>query len=207
MTVCRYVAATLVLVFASVFLGAAPGRAAQPILSDPLTTWPLNFGTQSTTAFAKNGSIHLALPPNNATWVSYTGFTFTDMDASLTITPNITTGNAAGLTFWGTGSGNFFEFYLADQVGLFALFHRVPGANPVWQNIVPWTKNAAIKVGGPNTLRVVTKGNSVTLFANGQLLGELNVMAPATGGMVGFEGESGSRGPADYSFTNLIVSQ
>ncbi len=203
----RYIAATLGFAAVLTLAAAAPGRAGQPILSDPLASWPLNFGTQSTAVFAKNGAVHIAVGANSADWLTYTGFTFTDMDASLTITPNTTTGNTAGLMFWAPGNGDFFEFDVSDVSGTFAIEHHIAAGNPVWQNIVPFTKSAAIKIGGPNTLRVVTKGNSVSLFINGQSIGGLNVMAPAGGGMVGFEAEGSAKGPADYAFTNLTVSQ
>ncbi|HQT38336.1 MAG TPA: hypothetical protein PK231_02845 [Acidocella sp.] len=193
----------------SVFFALAfhSAQAAQPILSDPLTSWPLNFGVQGAQIFAKNNAVHIAIPANAANWAIYNGFTFTDMDASVTVTPTNNLGNLGGLIFWSTGPNDFFELDVSDTNGTFALEHRTSTGSGGWQAIVPFSKNPAIKGGAANVLRVVTKGNSVTLYINGQSIGSLNLMAPAGGGAVGIEAESTAKDPCDYAFTNLTVSQ
>jgi hypothetical protein len=190
-----------------VLAGAAPALAGQVVLSDPLSTWPLNFGAQGAEVFLKNGAVHISVPINGANWVSYNGFTFTDMDASVTITPMTATGNAAGLIFWGTGPSDFFEFSVSDTGGSFAVYRHVSTSASPWQAVVPYMKSALVKAGAANTLRVVTKGNAATLYINGQVAGSLSLMAPPSGGAVGLEGEGGAKGPADYAFSNLTVSQ
>jgi len=184
-------------------------RAAQVVLSDPLTSWPLNFGAQTANIMLKNGAVHVVLPGNGSISEIYTGFNFTNMDASITITPQTATGNVAGLIFWATGPGDFFEFMISDVNGNFALVQRGSANGGSWNLIVPFTQNAAIKsgAGATNTLRVVTQGNSVALYINGQTIGNADIPEPAGGGAVGFDGEGQGTQPADYVFSNLSVSQ
>jgi hypothetical protein len=180
--------------------------ASQPVLSDPLSTWPLNFGGEGNSITEKDGAVHIILSPSTANWGIYNGFDFTNMDASVTVVSNAKGGNIGGLVFWASSPNDFFVFSSADIPGTFAVFHHIAGTPSTWRNIVPFMKSAAIKTGQPNTLRVVTKGNSLALFINGQSVGQLGIMAPAGGGSVGIEAES-ANGQADYAFSNLIVSQ
>ena len=187
--------------------GVRPSPAAQVVLSDPLTSWPLNFGAQGDAVMLKNGAVHIVESDSAANWVTYPGFSFTDMDASVTITAETATGNAAGMIFWSTGTSDFFLFSVADPSGTFAVTRHLGAGG--WQIIVPYTANAAIKtgVGAVNKLHIVTKGNSVALSINDQSIGNLALQAPAGGGTVGIEGEGQAGKPADYIFSNLSVSQ
>jgi hypothetical protein len=185
--------------------------AAEVVLSDPLTSWPLNFGAQTDNMLLKDGAVHIvaSATASSAWWKTYPGFSFTDMDATVTITANTATGNAAGLIFWSTGPSDFFLFTVSGTVGSFSLQRHI-SANGSWQILVPYTANGAVKngVGAVNALRIVTKGNSAALTINGQSIGTLAVQAPAGGGTVGIEGEGQADNmPADYSYSNLSVSQ
>ncbi|MCB8876413.1 hypothetical protein [Acidisoma silvae] len=186
----------------------SPALAApQVVLSDPLSSWPLNFGAQGGSLLLKNGFVHIVLAPNTANWAIYNGFTFTNMDASVTVASQTKAGTLGGLIFWASGPSDFFVFYAADLTGTFAVYRRVSSGNPGWRNIVPFMKSPAIKMGEANTLRVVTKGNSVSLFINGQAVGTLGIMAPDGGGAVGIEAESDAKLPGEFAFSNLTVSQ
>jgi hypothetical protein len=185
-------------------LAAAPAFAGTPVLSDPLTNWPLNLGAQGTSVHMGNGGVHITAPANSAGWVTYSGFDFTDMDASVTVTPNNGNGNAFGFLFWSTGPNDFFDFTISDTAGTFGVFKHTASR---WETIVPYTKTNLVKSGAPNTLRVVTKGNYVTLYINGQSAGALSLPAPQGGGVVGFEGEGNANGASDYTVSNLSVSQ
>jgi hypothetical protein len=188
-------------------VAAAPALAGQPVLSDPLNVWPLNFGTQNNAILAKNNAVHILAPANGALWAIYSGFDFTDMDASVTITPNTATGSAAGLLFWATGASDFFDFSVSDVNGTMAVYKHVSTANPQWQAIVPYMKTNLLKQQGPNVLRLVTKNNYITLYINGEWAGAVSAMGPQAGGAVGIEGEGSAKGPGDYAFANLTVSQ
>ena len=189
--------------------GVQSSPAAQVVLSDPLTSWPLNFGTQSDRIKLKDGAVHIIETSAAANWAIFTGFNFTDMEASLTIAPQVPTGNAAGLIFWATSQSDFFIVSIDDVSGTFGVSRRISANGGSWQVLVPYTANAAVKsgTGAVNTIRIVTKGNSVALFINGQSIGTLAVPAPAGGGTVGIEGEGQDGKPADYIFSNISVSQ
>ena len=181
--------------------------APQVVLSDPLTSWPLNFGAQGSSILVKNGTVHIVLSPNTANWAIYNGFTFTNMDASVTVASQTKAGTLGGLVFWASGQNDFFVFYVADLTGTFSIYRHVSTGSPAWRNIVPFIKSPAVKMGEANTLRVVTKGNSVSLFVNGQAVGALGIMAPDGGGAVGIEAESDAKLPGEFAFSNLTVSQ
>jgi hypothetical protein len=189
--------------------GIGSSLAAQVVLSDPMTSWPLNFGVQGENIMLKDGAVHIVESANASHWATYPGFDFTDMDASVTITARTATGNAAGLIFWSTGQSDFFMVSVSDANGNFSVIRRMSANGGSWQTILPFTVSPAIKTGAGavNTIRIVTKGNSLALFINGQSIGTLALQAPAGGGTVGIEGEGVAGQPADYVFSNLSVSQ
>jgi hypothetical protein len=47
----------------------------------------------------------------------------------------------------------------------------------------------------------------IELYLNGAQLGHLQLQAPGAGGAVGLIGEGGAKGPSDFVFSNLSVSQ
>ncbi len=189
-----------------------PGAAAgQVVLADPLTSWPLNFGAQGSSILMQPDGLHLLEPKAFNNYIIYSGFTFKDMDASLTITAKSPGPGDAGLLFWWNGAGDYYTLSVAPGFGTFSINHHVTTAanTVVWQPIVPWMKDPNIKTGANavNTLRLVTKGNSMQLFINGASVGHLLIQAPAAGGAVGLTGEGGAGGTSDYIFSNLSVSQ
>jgi hypothetical protein len=195
------------LAVALIFLRDSLARAEQVVLSDPLTSWPLNFGAQSAFTMMKDGALHIVEPQPYSSYVSYTGFTFKDMDASATVTATPHDAGDAGLLFWSDGLGDYYYFGISAAQGTFSVSHHT--AQTGWTIIVGWTKDPSIKTGpaAANTLRVVTKGSAIQLFVNSTALGHLGVMAPAAGGAVGLLGEGSTTGPTDYAFSNLSVSQ
>jgi hypothetical protein len=190
--------------------GIQASPASQVVISDPLTSWPLNFGAQQgANVLLKDGAVHIVEPGNTANWAVYSGFEFTDIEASVTITPQTPTGNGAGLIFWSSGQSDFFLVNVLDPSGAFAIFRHVSANGGSWQTLLASTASAAVKSGAgvANTLRIVTKGNSVSVFINGQSMGTLAVLAPSGGGTVGIYAEGQADKPADYVFSNVTVSQ
>jgi hypothetical protein len=57
-------------------LGAGAARPAQAgvVLSDPLTSWPLNLGSQTQYVLLKNNAVHITEPGPYAAWVIHAGF-------------------------------------------------------------------------------------------------------------------------------------
>ena len=189
--------------------GIRTSAAAQVVLSDPLTSWPLNFGLQGDNIKLKDGAVHIVEPTNTANWATYPGFSFTDMDASLTLTAQTATGNSSGLIFWSTAPADFFVVTVLDPAGAFAVYRHLSANGGTWQTILPSTASAAVKsgAGAANTLHIVTKGNSVAVFINDQSMGTLALQSPSGGGTVGIYAEGQAGKPADYAFSNLSVSQ
>jgi hypothetical protein len=195
---------------AALAFAATAARAEQVVLSDPLTSWPLNFGAQTDHVMMRGGQVNIIVDGSNAGWEVYNGFTFKDMDASVTVTAKTSTGNDAGLVFWVSAPTDFFVFSVSDSAGTLGVVHHVADSNGgSWQTIVPFTKDSRIKSGrgAVNTLRVVTSGNSISLYINGGSVGRLTAIAPQTAGPVGIMGEGKAGATADYAFSNLSVSQ
>ncbi len=187
------------------------GRAEQVALSDPLTSWPLNLGPQSKLIQLKDGAVHILAPKGRSTGVQYQGFSFTNMDASIKVSRESPAGQDAGLMFWATGPNDFYYFDVSDTVGSFSVLRQQTANGGNWSEVVPPTASPLVKTGvnAVNVLRVVTQGNSVTLFVNGQQLGTLNALAPAGGGTVGIwaENSAAATDTSDYAFSDLTVSQ
>src|SRR5258708_39093569 len=98
-----------------------------------MTSWPLNFGMQGNNIMLKNGSVHIVESSNTASWATYPGFDFTDMDASITITAQTATGNAGGLIFLSTSPNDFFVINILDLAGGFTVFRHVSANGGSWQ--------------------------------------------------------------------------
>jgi hypothetical protein len=198
------------LALSGILLGQPGARAEQVVLSDPLTSWPLNFGAQGPIIMMKPDGLHIIQPKNYSNYVLYTGFTFKDMDASLTIKLNGQGPGDAGLVFWANGQGDYYTCTVAPSAGTFGMYHHaISGNNSSWVSIVPYMKDANIKSGpnAVNTLRLIAKGNSIQVSINGTAVGHVFVQAPAAGGSVGLIGEGELGGPSDFTFSNLTVSQ
>ena len=199
------------LALAGLLLRAAGAHAEQVVLADPLTSWPLSFGAQGPIIMMKPDGLHIVEPSDYSNYINYPGFTFKDMDASVTIAAKVAGPGDAGLVFWSNGQGDYFMCSVAPVAGSFSMFHHtVSAANTAaWVTIVPWTKDPNIKTGAGavNTIRVVGKGNSIQLFINGASIGHVFIQAPASGGTVGMTAEGGTGGPSDFVFSNLTVSQ
>jgi hypothetical protein len=184
-------------------------RAEQVVLTDPLTSWPLNFGPQGSVIMLKDGAVHIVETQNYSNYITYAGFNFKDMDASLTVTATANQTGDAGMVFWSNGLGDYYYFGVSAAQGSFSVSHHTTQGGGTWVSLTGWIKDPSIKTGptAVNTLRVVTKGNSVQLSINGAALGHLAVVAPATGGAVGILGEGSTTGTSDYGYSNLSVSQ
>jgi hypothetical protein len=196
------------LALSNLLLRGPAAQAEQVVLSDPLVTWPLNFGAQGPIIMMKPDGLHIIQPKSFSAYAIYTGFTFKDMDASVTITAKVDGPGDAGLIFWSNGLGDYYTCTLAPAPGTVGMYHHTAAGN-VWVPVVPYMKDPNIKTGAGavNTLRLVTKGNNIQLFINGGAVGHVFVQAPAAGGAIGLIGEGGDAGPSDFIFSNLTVSQ
>ena len=91
-------------------------------------------------------------------------------------------------THWGSGTGPILS--LADDHDVHLESFGVQGT------------------GKSNTVRVLTKGNTATLFVNDQQVGTFDGTPPAGGGMAGFIGDSSDQmtAPVTFDFTDFAVA-
>jgi hypothetical protein len=112
----------------------------------------------------------------------------------------------AGIVFWADGFASYYTFEINPD-GLFSVAQLSSGK---WSYPVHLTASPAILqgTGKTNTLRVLTKGNTATLFVNDQQVGTLSGTPPAGGGSFGFIGDTGDQmsSPDTFDFTNFTVA-
>ena len=132
----------------------------------------------------------------------YAGSLFDDMDASVDI-QMVQSGEAnwyAGLVFWAEDIDNCYFAGICPKNGNVALARMQKG-----HDLFPlsWDSCDALKPGEEvNTVRVVTKGNSITMIVNGKEVGTFTGQPPEGGGMVGVIGCSGKE-PYIWAYSNL----
>jgi hypothetical protein len=114
---------------------------------------------------------------------------------------------AAGVLFWGPDYTTYYTLEVIPGSGQFGVAQLVPGGS--WALPVAWTASPAVvkTMGGTNTLRVQTKGNTATLFVNDQQVGTVTGTPPAGGGLVGFwVGSSNTTATDTWDVTNFSVA-
>lgn len=110
-----------------------------------------------------------------------------------------------GLIFWAEDYDNYYTASLAPD-GRFGIVRRVKGR---WLYPVSYRKHTAIKsgVGEWNDLHIQTKGNTATLFINGEQVITFKGQPPRGGGMIGMHGESSGASQAVCEFSDLKVTK
>ena len=139
----------------------------------------------------------------------YSGLRYGDANVCLTVaTPSTDTPQKqdGGIVFWADGSASHYTFEITPE-GKFSIAQLSSGK---WSYPVHLTDSPAIVqgTGKTNTLRVLTKGSTATLFINDQQVGVFDGTPPAGGGMVGFVGDSSDQltGSVSFDFTNFAVA-
>ena len=122
----------------------------------------------------------------------YSGFRYGDANVCVTVATPPTDKperQDAGIAFWADGFTAYYTFEITPD-GQFSVAQRLPSGQ--WNYPVHLTASPAIVqgTGKPNSLRVLTKGNTATFFVNDQQVGTVDGTPPAGGGMVGFIGDS-----------------
>ena len=111
---------------------------------------------------------------NRAVWATY-GSSYGDV--TVEVTAQIEGAATAGIVFWQSANEEYYLFSIsADGSYQVALFQ---GGR--WSSLTPWTKNAAIAATGPNQLKLETRGATITVSANGKVLGTTQAQAPGSG--------------------------
>jgi hypothetical protein len=139
--------------------------------------FPSKTNDSSTYAFIDGAYSILVSKPNLLSWVKMKG----DYgDASITVDASIDgpPASAAGLIFHFQDDKNFY-IYSIDGEGRYEL-DVYKNDEPI--TLIKWTESSAIKpVGELNTLRVETKGDTISLYVNDQLLDEVSDSTIANG--------------------------
>jgi hypothetical protein len=117
---------------------------------------------------------------NRAVWATY-GFWATYGssygDVTVEVAAQVEGSATAGIVFWQSGNEEYYVFSIsADGSYQVALFQAGR-----WSSLMPWTKNAAIAATGPNQLKLETRGATITVSANGKVLGTTQAQAPGSG--------------------------
>ena len=112
--------------------------------------------------------------PNRAVWATY-GSSYGDV--TIEVTAQLEGSATAGIVFWQGGNEEYYLFSIsADGSYQVALFQAGR-----WSSLTPWTRNAAIAATSPNRLKLETRGATITVSANGKVLGTTQAPAPGSG--------------------------
>lgn len=139
----------------------------------------------------------------------YSGLRYGDANICVTVaTPPTDTAQKqdAGIVFWADGYGAYYTFEITPE-GMFSVAQLAGGK---WSYPLHLTASPAIVqgTGKTNTLRVLTKGSSATLYINDQQVTAFDGTPPAGGSMAGFIGDASGEltGSVTFDFTNFIVA-
>jgi hypothetical protein len=139
----------------------------------------------------------------------YSGLRYGDANICVTVTtPATDTAQKqdGGIAFWADGSDSFYCFEITPE-GMFSVAQLSQGK---WSYPVHLTASTAIVqgTGKTNVLRVLTKGNTATLYINDQQVGTFDGTPPAGGGMVGFAADASDQlaGSVKWDFADFAVA-
>jgi hypothetical protein len=187
------------------------------LLNDPLTTDTNGWAESKSSAFFQDGQYHLHNTDPNKTLNSYyEGRVFDDLKAQITITflsnasPNAGAPYAAGLVLRAdpTTPGNKYVFFISpDGTYNFARHDESSFYNNGWTDLTetPFASSSTIHTGkgATNTLTVIARGSTFTLFINGQQVEQVSDQSnPFTSGWIGLMVEGADM---EASFSNLLV--
>jgi hypothetical protein len=132
---------------------------------------------------------------------------FDDMDASVDV--HLVEGKdgdaAAGFAFWAPDEQNHYSVRI-NSYGKAAMIRCIKGRYLV---PVTWREVDLLKKGpdAVNNLRVVTLGDSITVFINGKEWKTIKGEPPQGGGFIGVTGETVEKAPYSGEFSNLIIKK
>jgi hypothetical protein len=199
-------------------IAQASATASAPLLIDPLTANTNGWMVDGKTSFFENNQYHLHNPDPTMTLNSYyEQQSFSDFKIQVTATaytdanPNADVVYAYGLILRAdpTTPGNKYVFFVSPAGTYDFERHDVNGFyNNGWTDLlnVPWASSPAIKTGegATNTLAVLARGTTFTLFINGQQVATVVDAngAPFESGLIGLMVEGAGM---EAGFSNLQV--
>lgn len=205
--ICVFAGVTSVLPTAAV---TCPGK---PVLQDSFSSAnpALNlYANDNAKVVVQDGkAIVTVFKPSFVRPELYDDLRFKDVNICLAVaTPATDTSQKqdGGIAFWADSYTSYYTFQISPE-GLYSVGQMSAGK---WTYVVPPTASKAIVqgIGKTNTLRVLTKGNTGTLFINDQQVATTNGTPPANGGLVGFVGDSAEplNGTVSFDFTEFSVA-
>lgn len=195
-----------------VALTMAPGAAAacqgsQTLFEDTFETIEPTWGGADDAFFLDDG--RLTIMPGYDEYYSAlnTMGTYQDMDLCATLSPIKADpeGNSfAGLMFWAIDYDNYYYVVITAEQSI-GVFRRQRG------RVLPqlrWARFDALQPGNgvENELRVVTVGNTATIYVNGQRYGAIKGQPPADGQQIGVRATSPRNDRAVWAIDNVKVT-
>jgi hypothetical protein len=109
-----------------------------------------------------------------------------------------------GLVFWAKGFDDSYLFQMTGN-GFYSVSHW---ADRAWQSITPTASATAFqsRVDQDNLLRVVTKGQTVTLFVNDEQVAKFRVPTPTGLVKAGFRVSAFGKDPIAVEFRDFVVT-
>jgi hypothetical protein len=194
-------------VTASIVAGGSAAEACgtgELLFSDTFDTMTKTWGQPDEFMKVEGGQLVINEKDGNF-YVATSGPTYRDVDFCATFKPTDSSDPAssyAGVTFWGQDVDHFYTFQMT--VDGYATVYQYTGE---WKSIIDDTAVSSIKqgVGAENELRVVTKGDTATLYINGERFNSITGVLPNEGQHLGFTVEAPEKGKVTFAIDNAEV--
>jgi hypothetical protein len=181
--------------------GAASAAGPQILFQDDFATLDPSWGEPDSMVHVERNRLVVSPTEGRARAVINQAFAFDDMTAEVTIynqSPDPTNSNG-GLIFWAKDYNDYYVLWISGD-GRVGVMRNLNGR---WMQPVSVRASELVKRGpGQNQLRVVTQGNSATIFINGQQLLSFKAQAPQGSSFVGLFAEA----PGTLEFGGLGIS-
>ncbi|MBI2485449.1 MAG: hypothetical protein HYW01_00515 [Deltaproteobacteria bacterium] len=182
-------------------------KGGEVLQADNFTTLDPGWGEAGPNLSAANGKLTLQADVNAGFVALNQANRFEDIDAGINVSMAKSEDQSwgGGLVFWATDYDNYYALLVSGD-GQFSIRRYV---NARSMAPVDWRESSALKegIGQVNYLRVVTKGNQVTVYINGSEVVTFNSQPPQGGGFIGVKGSSAEKSQIIWEFSELKVTK
>lgn len=202
------VGAAVLLLMASVGAAFATCQGRVVLYEDRFERLQPTWGEVDDSFRTEDGKLVVAPEPAAYLWRTNRASLFDDVDMciSLTTIEGVDPEESkAGLIFWYVDENNFYAFEYAPN-GKASVWRRQRGR---WLEQVDWQDVEGANQGddAENELRIVTRGDRVTLYLNEEEFAEFDGVPPNEGQQIGVFAASPESGTARFAFDNLKVTR
>jgi len=202
------VGAAVLLLMASVGAAFATCQGRVVLYEDRFERLQPTWGEADESFQTEDGKLVVAPLPAAYLWRTNQASLYDDVDmcVALTTIEGVEPEDAkAGLIFWYVDENNFYAFQYAPN-GKASVWRRQRGR---WLEQVDWQDVEGANQGddGENELRVVTRGDRVTLYVNEEEFAEFDGVPPNEGQQIGVFAASPESGTARFAFDDLKVTR